>query len=364
MTGILVHEWLSPTGGSENVFEELIRTFPDAETWCLWNASEGRFLGVQETFLARTPLKGRKAASVPFMPLAWRTLPSREADWILCSSHAFAHQARFSGAARDAPKLVYAHTPARYVWVPETDQRGDRVMARAVSGLMRPLDRRRAREAHAIAANSRYVAERVANTWEREAKVIYPPVDVARFAAEPALSSEELHILESLPETFVLGASRFVPYKRLEDALRAGAVTGTPVVLAGGGPDELRLRALAHESAVPVHFVVDPSHDLLNALYRRAAVFIFAPVEDFGIMPVEAMAAGTPVVVNARGGAAESVMDGVTGAHVHDWADSELRRAVETAAGVDRRDVSARAADFGVDVFREGVATWVSAVSR
>jgi hypothetical protein len=132
MSGIIVHEWLAPAGGSENVFGAIAEAFPDAERWCLWKES-GRFDPVHETWLARTPLKGRKALALPVMPAVWRTLPKRDADWVLTSTHLFAHHARFGGRAADAPKLVYAHTPARYIWVPELDARGDNLPARLVS---------------------------------------------------------------------------------------------------------------------------------------------------------------------------------------------------------------------------------------
>ena len=185
MSGVIVHEWLQRNGGSENVFDVLTRTFPDADRVCLWNDSDGRFTDVEETVLARTPLRHSKAAALPFMPLVWRHLPAREADWVLCSSHAFAHHARFAGPARDAPKLVYAHTPARYVWTPELDGRGEGAVARAASALLKPLDRRRAREATAIAANSRFVAERIAEKWDREAEVITRPSTSPRSGASP-----------------------------------------------------------------------------------------------------------------------------------------------------------------------------------
>ena len=103
MSGIIVHEWLQPNGGSENVFDVLSETFPDAARFCLWNDSEGRFTGVEESWLARTPLRRNKVAALPIMPAVWRSLPDREADWVLCSSHAFAHHARFGGPARTAP---------------------------------------------------------------------------------------------------------------------------------------------------------------------------------------------------------------------------------------------------------------------
>ncbi len=140
----------------------------------------------------------------------------------------------------------------------------------------------------------------------------------------------------------------------------AGIASGAPVVLAGGGPDEkrLRLHALGHPGAVS--FVEKPSLPLLRALYRRARALVFAPVEDFGIVPVEAMASGTPVIANAIGGAAESVVDGVTGAHVRDWTISELREAVDRVAGLSPADCVARAHEFDNSVFQRKMRDWVS----
>lgn len=361
MSGIIVHEWLSPAGGSENVFEVIARTFPDAERWCLWNDAGERFQPVNETVLARTPLRGNKAAALPFMPSVWRHLPARDADWVLTSSHLFAHHARFGGPAREAPKLVYAHTPARYIWVPELDGRGGSLPARAIAASLKPLDRRRAQEPTAIAANSRFIADRIADTWQRDAEVIYPPVSVDRFMREQHLTDAEQAQLDALPDDFVLGFSRFVPYKRLEAAIDAGRVADLPVVLAGSGPDEDRLREIA-ERTYPgrVTFVHHPSNALLIAILRRAALLVFAPIEDFGIIPVEAMAAGTPVLANAIGGAVESVIDGVTGAHVHEWrSDAELRSAVERATTASSQACVDRAAEFGVDVFERRIAEFV-----
>jgi len=359
--GILIHEWLSRRGGSENVFEVLSEVFPDAERFCLWNDSEGRFAGVHETVLARTPLRHSKAAALPVMPLVWRHLPPRDADWLLCSSHLFAHHARFGGGARHAPKLVYAHTPARYIWEPELDGRGGSAAARSVSALLKPLDRRRAAEPVAIAANSEFVAERVARVWDRQATVIHPPVDVSAFTATPAeLAGSEAATLATLPTEFLLGVSRFVPYKRLDLVIEAGAAAGIPVVLAGGGADEGRLRALAEDRHIPVVIVHDPSTALLAELYRRTRALVFPAIEDFGIMPVEAMAAGAPVVASAVGGTAETVVDGITGALVREWVPSELSRAVDRATATRPEACVARAREFDSSVFAERIADWVA----
>ncbi len=361
MTGILVHEWLARTGGSENVFEALGEVFPDAEQFALWDDSDGRFPGVQETWLARTPLRRSKALALPAMPITWRTLPHRDADWILASSHLFAHHARFRGPARDAPKLVYAHTPARYIWVPDLDGRGGSPVAKVMSATLKPIDRRRAREPVAIAANSRFVAARIATSWDREAEVIYPPVAVEAFGGVPNLSGREQDLLDLLPIGFLLGFARFVSYKRLELAIEAGAASDLPVVIAGKGPQERQLRAVAQETHPGgVHFVASPSREMYHALLMRAFAVVFAAVEDFGIVPVEAMATGTPVIANAFGGTAETVVHGRTGALVEGWSRRELREAVTTAMTASAEACKERAAEFAEPVFAARIASWVA----
>jgi glycosyltransferase involved in cell wall biosynthesis len=363
MSGLIVHEWLAKTGGSENVVEALAALFPDAPITSLWNDLPSRFeVGrVTETWLARTPLRRSKALALPLMPMVWRTLPEASADWVLCSSHLFSHHAQFAGPARNAPKYVYVHTPARYIWAPELDGRGNGLPAKALSVPLKALDRKRAQEPVSIAANSDFIRRRVEMSWDRDSTVIYPPVSVGAYAggSEADLTTEESDLLSSLPDTYLLAASRFVPYKRLDVAIAAGVATGVQVVLAGEGPDEPRLRALADEHPGLVTFVPRPSFALLNHLFRRALVYIFPPIEDFGIMPVEAMATGTPVIANAIGGAAESVKDGLTGALLHSFDGTSLRDAVDLAARTDSAACVARAWEFDVAVFNDRIKNWI-----
>jgi len=363
MPGVLVHEWLARRGGSENVVVELAQIFPDAPIVSLWNDAPDRFAPgrVTDTWLARTPLRRHKALALPFMPETWRHLGASDAEWILCSSHLFAHHARFSGAAADAPKYVYTHTPARYIWAPELDERGDTRVARAISKSLQGLDRKRAQEAHSIAVNSAFVAKRVEMAWGRESVVIHPPVNVRAYSEDSydLLTGEDEAILAGLPETFILGASRFVPYKRLDVAIAAGVASGLQVVIAGDGPEGASLRALADEHPGLVTFVHRPSSALLNQLYRRALVFIFPAVEDFGIMPVEAMATGTAVIANSIGGAAESVKHGVTGALLDSLDPAALREAVELASTARREDCISTAWEFDATVFAGRIRAWV-----
>lgn len=364
MTGAIIHEWIASRGGAERVLDAMVAAYPDSDVFCLWNDDPHlNSSRVTESYIARTPLRGRKALALPIMPLIWRQLNAKtEYEWMLVSSHLFAHHARFSKVSEDIPKYVYAHTPARYIWEPSLDPRGNSPIARATSALFKPVDRRRAQEAFSVAANSSFIAERIRRTWHRDATVIYPPVDVGRISSRDwfdCLSGQEMDIVDSLPRQFLLGASRFVDYKRLDLVIRTGEAAKLPVVLAGSGPMEQSIRELAGQASVPVEIISSPTDELLFALYQKCVAYVFPPIEDFGIMPVEAMAAGAPVIANNLGGASESVMHGVTG-YLTDFSDTnELRRAVDIVSSIERTACQVRARNFGIDIFQSEVAKWI-----
>lgn len=361
--GALVHEWVTRAGGSENVFHSLGRIYPAADVICLWNDDPDRFPPEQteESWLARTPLRGRKALALPLMPLVWRNLPHGPYEWALLSSHAFAHHARFT-KSRDTKRFVYVHSPARYLWTPDVDSRGANPVIRTAAAFLRPVDKRRAHEGAVFAANSEYVRRRIANTWAVESIVIHPPVAVEAIRAVEdwgvEVTDEEARLLEQLPQGFVLGASRFIPYKRLDLVIKAGEQAGRAVVLAGAGDLEQPLREQAAVASVPVTFVIRPSNAMLRALFQRCAVYVFPAVEDFGIMPVEALAAGAPVVAQAVGGTAEIVEDGTSGSLATFESMSEVGRAIEVATATSRADRLARANTFSEAVFERQIRAW------
>lgn len=367
MTGLIAHEWIERVGGAERVLDSFAEMYPEADMFCLWNDAPDRFEGrtVAESALAQTPLRRNKALALPAMPFVWRKLRKRaEYDWMLVSSHLFAHHARVPGVPA-ARKYVYVHTPARYIWSPELDERGRNPLVRAIAPLFRMLDTRRARGNVNVAANSAFVRDRIRTAWGVDAAVVHPPVDVSRLQGvvdwSSRLNAGERAVLEALPAGFLLGASRFVSYKRLDRVIAAGRASGHPVVIAGSGPGEQRLRSLAAEAGVPVRFVVEPSDALLAALMQRASVYVFPAVEDFGIMPVEAMALGTPVVINTVGGTSESVIDGVTGVAVADFDDdAALCDAIERAAALDGETARAHARTFDTSRFQSAIRSWMT----
>ncbi|WP_082099711.1 glycosyltransferase [Demequina maris] len=361
----VVHEWWAAEGGSERVVEAVCEALGSDEVFTLW--ADGRpssdRVRVAESVLARSPIRGNKVAALALAPLLWRhTKFEEQVDCMVVSSHAFAHHARIR-TSPGTPKLVYVHTPARYLWEPQLDPRGAGAAMRVVAPAFKAIDRRRAQEATAIAANSQFVRERIARCWGVDASVIYPPVDVSRIQSEQdwtrRLAVDALEILKQLPSEFILGASRFVSYKALDRVIDLGEAIGLPVVLAGSGPDEARLRARAESSTVPVYWVDRPETPLLYALYQRALLYVFPPVEDFGIMPVEAMAAGTPVVANATGGASETVKMGYSGATVSTWQPDELRQAAENALRIEKQTVAKYASQFSQERFQREFVAWV-----
>lgn len=358
--GILLHEWLEPFGGAENVFEEICRTFPEAARLCLWNDAPKRFGKVRETWLARTPLRRHKAIAIPFMLGAWRHLGEADADWILVSTHLFAHHAHFNGSAKFARKFAYVHSPARYIWAPDLDRRGSGLGKRALARPLMSIDKKRATEIDFAAANSKFVAERIASTWDIESSVIYPPVRSRQFGSvsfHPRAGDDAF--LESAPADFLIAASRLTPYKGIDLVLEMGAAVGLPVIVCGDGPDYDRLKDLAQNLAIPVIFVREPSDYLLANLLKRARALIFPAIEDFGILPVEAMATGTPVIGSNMGGVSETVVHGKTGILLDDWSLSGMREAILAAERIEAMDCVARAMEFDAGVFESRIRAWV-----
>lgn len=361
----VVHEWLSARTGSDKTFEQIAQAFPTADLYALSHNPDVPFeLGEREmttTVLDRTIIRERRALVLPLMPLAWRMVPvpKEPYDLVVTSSHAFANLGR---PTKDAGRVMcYCYTPARYLWMPELDQRSrvEQLLSPA-RAVLRRADKRGAARVTEFAAISTETAQRIRTFYDRDSVVIAPPVDVDFY------NSDDVHEGSHLPDgEFLLAFSRFIPYKRIDLAIETAAAVGLPLVVAGHGPDEPRIRALAKSLGSDVRFVVEPSQEDVRELYRRAQLLVFPAFEDFGIVPVEAQACGTPVVALARGGTLDTVLPGLTGELAGEQTVESFAAAVTRAMdGLVGDPATAQrcrdhAASFSEEIFRDRLIQWV-----
>ncbi|GAA2634294.1 glycosyltransferase [Paractinoplanes durhamensis] len=354
----MVHEWFGATGGSEAVFLAIADLLPHAERLVLW-ADEGvetDRLRLHQSWMAHTPLIKSKALALPAMPLVWRTLSNHKFDVVISSSHAFAHTVKLGDPA-ETRHLSYIHSPARYVWSPDFDGRGSHPLLKLPRKVLQEADLRLSKHVHAYAANSIEVQGRINRFWKRDAVVINPPVDVRYFAGAPADDQYQ-------SRDYLLGIGRWIPYKNFDLMIEIADAAGLPLVIAGSGPEEERLRKLAEGKRVPIHFEVRPDRDRLRRLYWGARALLFPAHEDFGIIPVEAQACGTPVLGLRRGGLLETVVDGETGFLLDSLEPGPYAQAVQRLPELDPNRIQWHANAFSGDRFADKIARWIDDAAR
>lgn len=344
--------------GGEKVLLSLVGLFPDATLFTLLHlegtvAPEIEALEIRTSFLQRMPgIDRRYRQYLPLFPLAVERFDLRGFDLVLSSSHCVAKGVR---PAAGALHLCYCHTPMRYVWDRYADYFGpgrlgpiERWLVPAACAGLRAWDVASAARVDRFAANSGYVAQRIRRYYGREAEVIPPPVDTDFFT--PGEEDE--------PGQYDLIVSALAPYKRLDLALEAYRGTGRPLVIVGSGPEEAQLRSAAPPEARFLGYVDDQR---LRELYRDCRAVLMPGVEDFGIVPLEAMACGRPAVVFAEGGGAETVEHGRTGLLFHEATPQALRCAVLSLETVrfDRLALRARAEAHRRAVFDARIRSFV-----
>lgn len=306
----IVHDWLVVNGGAEKVLAALLKAFPQADVVTLVNflpASEAKWLAphrIITSYLQRMPFARRYYRHyLPMMPYAVEQFDLREYDLVISSSHAVAKGVITHPGQQH---VCYCHTPMRYAWdMKEHYLENTRFRLPLMESYVRKtLKRLRqwdyfgATQVDHFMANSHNVAERIRKYYRREASVLYPPVDTDQF------------VLNVGPrDDYYVAASRLVPYKRLDLVIEAfKASPHRQLKIVGDGPEYHRLAALA-EGHSHIELLGYQPDEQLTALMSQARGFIFAADEDFGILPLEAQACGTPVIAYGKGGALETVKD-------------------------------------------------------
>lgn len=304
----VIHDWLPLIAGAEKVLEQILKVFPGADIYTLFNfltPEEEKMFGeskITASYLNKLPkVKKYYRKLLPFCPLAIESFDLSSYDLVISSSHVVA-KGVITGP--EQPHISYVHSPARYAWDLTHDYLRQTRMDRGIKGYMarsalsqfRIWDYRTANGVDHFISNSAFIKKRIWKVYRREAEVIYPPVDVERFE------------FSDRKEDFYLAASRMVPYKRLD--LIAEAFAQTPhlkLIMIGDGPEMPKIKAIA-EKAPNITLLGYQDNKVMVDHMQRARAFVFAAEEDFGIIPVEAQACGTPVIAYGAGGALETVI--------------------------------------------------------
>lgn len=353
----LVHDWLNQIGGAEDVLETLARHYPESPIYTSIYAPQimpecYRNWDIRTLWTDKLPaIQRRHQMYLPLYPLAWNNLRLSEYDVILSNKSGFCHGLHFDSRALH---ICYCLAPTRYVWQLDNYLAGEELpplaksLLKPVVALLRRWDYAAAQRVSHFIAISSAIKERIRRFYDREAEVVFPPVDTARFqpAAPEAVGN------------YYLVVSRLAPYKRIDLAVRAATELGLPLKIAGSGRDLERLRALAGDTVEFLGYVPD---DALAQLMAKCKALLFPGLEDFGITPVQAQAAGRPVIAYRGGGALDTVVPARTGEFFNEATADSLKSVLLRfdAGAYDQETIRRHALKFDTAVFRQRISAYV-----
>jgi glycosyltransferase involved in cell wall biosynthesis len=350
----LVHDWLLGMRGGEKCLEVLCRAFPDATLHTLVHRRGALSDAIESMTIRTSPLQKIPGVErnyrhlLPIMPLAARSWRPKHVDLVVSLSHCVA---KAVVPPPGVPHVCYCFTPMRYAWQGResyleswSDRPVRQALARLVLWRLRRWDRATAGRVTHYIAISQTVRERIARCYGRDSTVIQPPADVAFYTPEPTPRARD---------SFYLVVSALVPYKRIDQAVSACSRLKRQLIVIGEGPERSRLEAMAGET---VRFLGWQSDEVIRDHYRRCRALIFPGEEDFGIVPIEALACGAPVIALARGGVAETVDARVGALYEAPTADG-LLDAIQTwemrGCPLDPPEARRRAEALSLPVFRQ-----------
>jgi len=320
----IIHDWLVTNAGAEKVLKEIIDLYPDAEIFSLVDflTDKERNIIVQgkkihTSFLQKLPFaKQYFRHYLPLFPKAIESLDMSGYDLIISSSWAVAKGVK---KEKSTLHICYCHTPIRYAWDLYDAYTSDlkqpkKYIVQKTLQFIRKWDTDTLDRVDLFIANSNYVRERIKRIYRREAEVIYPPVDHTKF------------VMQKNKDDFFLTASRLVPYKKTKLIVEAfNQMPDKKLVVIGTGEEYETIKELANSNISVMGYQED---DILVQYMQNAKAFVYAAIEDFGIIPIEAMACGTPVIALNDGGTKETIIEGITGIHFQSQTTTDLIDAI------------------------------------
>jgi glycosyltransferase involved in cell wall biosynthesis len=362
----LVHDWLTGMRGGEKVLEVLCEAYPTADLLTLFHVPGSvspaiERLGPRTSALQHLPgIRRFYRYCLPLFPTAIEQFDLDGYDLVISTSHCAAKAVVKTGRARH---LCYCFTPMRYAWDQFDAYFGEARVGSLKRRVLRPVLNRLARwdadtagRVDRYVAISQHVASRIRRYYNRDADVIYPPVDTGFYSPDDTVA----------PDNFLLIVSALVPYKRIDVAIEASRLSNTPLRIIGSGPEHDALAALVARTGADVQLLGALSDEDVRDHYRRAAAVLLPGEEDFGIAPVEAQACGTPVIALARGGALETVVDGVTGVLVDESTPDSVGAGIARARKLpfDRTVIRAHAVTFDRAVFSRAIQSTIESLAH
>lgn len=353
----LAHDWLNQIGGAEDVLEVLARQYPASPIFTSMYAPtvmppHYRNWDIRTLWLDKLPaIHRRHQMYLPLYPLAWGDLRLLDYDVILSNKSGFCHGLRCHPRALH---ICYCLTPTRYVWQLDEYLAGEG-LGKLTEHLLRPLmvwlrrwDYAAAQRVSHFIAISSAVQARIRRFYKRESSIIHPPVDTSRFQPCPADDVQDYYLI----------VSRLVPYKRIDLAVRAASELGLSLKIAGSGRDLARLKSLAGETVEFLGYVPDAD---LPPLVAQCRALLFPGLEDFGITPVQAQAAGRPVIAYRGGGALDTVIEGVTGAFFDQLTAHSLKAAWRNfdAFAYNPQQIRSHARQFDTSAFCRRISAFI-----
>ncbi|MCX6810964.1 MAG: glycosyltransferase [Candidatus Berkelbacteria bacterium] len=348
----IVHDWLSEFAGADKVLFQLKQIYPNADIFTSIyderKVPQFEKYKVYTTYLQKFPLsKKLRSTMVPLMPLAFEQLDLSKYDLVISNSTS---AGKGVITRPNTCHISYCHTPTRYLWMPEMDERASTSwLRRRVNKTLKVWDLAASARPDYYIGNSINVKDRIKKFYNRDAEVVYPPTDTSFY------NSKEGEVKKA---GFYLFVGRFVPYKKADLVVEAFNKLEFELRLIGTGHEEEKLKSIAKDN---IKFLGRASDEVLFENLKSASAVIFPSEEDFGIVPVEAMACGTPVIAYGVGGAKETVVEGITGEFFTPQTPEALINVIKKFDPKKYKfeNLRSRAEEFSNEIFRKNFASTV-----